>query len=940
MPTLDRLTDEQQTALTGQNSRLVIGAAGSGKTFLIASAAAQLAASLDDESVLVLTASSAAADALERQIDSLLESGCEPPAVTTPEGAALQVIRRAGDEREIAFAADRAELLAETADESELPELLRQRGWLASTDLLATATEHIRRWSEAIARPRLLVDRFEDLGNLEREFVVALAERSVSCLIAADDDQRLSAVEASATVDYLSASLPGLEAVRLENCFRSEGVLELWQCADDRAQAVAVCEQIERSTTDGQLDPEDICVLVRSLDREGEAVRTVLAQRDIHARVVGSYDPLRRTEVRDLLAWLRLLSDPLDNSATVRALTRPPIELRATDLAHCVQIARRRKLDLISALSAATESPQVAPESRERIAKFLKLQRSATAALDRTRPERFVYRLIDHLELRSRHLFSAQAESVDRLLALGELVRLAGRYEQMRPLVSARDFTFFLKTAVAVDEFKGPGIWRAESSPLSVSTSGVRIMSLAAAKGVECEHVYVLGLDAARMPGPRKGDDTASEPLGEGTSLRSHRDAMRRLLNVACTRARQRTVLSYAQKSPRESQQQPSPFLEKLNTERGLQWISKERSELDRNAAIRELFTQRRSELVKDLRWTGQGLSELRLDTGLEIAHATVRYLELAKLAALLELPPGQSIADTLPEINARLRASMTAEQQAIFAASELDTALLNESAALRRKRRRDDTSLVAFLPKHGDGLVLSASDMTTYRSCPLKYKFARIFRLPQEPTVNQRFGILVHQVLERFHEPDRERSLDTLLSLLESSWQRAGMGDGENDAHLRELATGALEQYYDRFERERPETVWLERSFAFPLGDSLLRGRVDRVDRLPDGSYELIDYKTGHARRQQDLHDDIQLSLYAIAAREAWQIECSLQSYYFVIDDEKVAVPSDEIEPGWIERVTEEVTGGILNQEFEPTPSYAACSNCEFRIACPAAET
>ena len=47
---------------------------------------------------------------------------------------------------------------------------------------------------------------------------------------------------------------------------------------------------------------------------------------------------------------------------------------------------------------------------------------------------------------------------------------------------------------------------------------------------------------------------------------------------------------------------------------------------------------------------------------------------------------------------------------------------------------------------------MLSASDIETYRLCPLKYKFARVFRIPQEPTINQRFGIVLHQVLERFH--------------------------------------------------------------------------------------------------------------------------------------------------------------------------------------------
>ncbi|NMU83905.1 hypothetical protein HKB16_13535, partial [Vibrio parahaemolyticus] len=82
----------------------------------------------------------------------------------------------------------------------------------------------------------------------------------------------------------------------------------------------------------------------------------------------------------DLLAWLRLLADSSDAGAVVRALARPPIELRSADLARCTQIARRRKLDMVAGLVAATESPQIPPEARERILAFLKLYRSALAS--------------------------------------------------------------------------------------------------------------------------------------------------------------------------------------------------------------------------------------------------------------------------------------------------------------------------------------------------------------------------------------------------------------------------------------------------------------------------------------------------------------------------------------------------------------------------------
>ena len=109
--------------------------------------------------------------------------------------------------------------------------------------------------------------------------------------------------------------------------------------------------------------------------------------------------------------------------------------------------------------------------------------------------------------------------------------------------------------------------------------------------------------------------------------------------------------------------------------------------------------------------------------------------------------------------------------------------------------------------------------------------------------------------------------------------------------------------------------------------------------DRLPDGRYELIDYKTGRPKSEAQLRDDVQLALYAVGAREAWSLEASRQAYLYVLDDRKVPLPDDAGDAEWIEETVLEVADGILGQGFEPTPSYAACSICDYRLACPAAE-
>jgi DNA helicase-2/ATP-dependent DNA helicase PcrA len=233
---------------------------------------------------------------------------------------------------------------------------------------------------------------------------------------------------------------------------------------------------------------------------------------------------------------------------------------------------------------------------------------------------------------------------------------------------------------------------------------------------------------------------------------------------------------------------------------------------------------------------------------------------------------------------------------------------------------------------------MLSASDVETYRLCPLKYKFARVFRIPEEPTINQRFGIAVHQVLERYHTQGGG-SLEDLMHLFEVAWRRNGFGHSADELQFREKAVSALARYWELDQDREGEPVWFERGFAFKLGEHFVRGRVDRIDRLPDGSYELIDYKTGWAKTEQQLREDVQLSLYQMGAREAWGLPGSAQSYYYVLENEKVPVEHTEDELERVRTTVSAIADGILAQEFEPTPRPDICAACDYRIICPAAE-
>ncbi|MGI8779767.1 MAG: ATP-dependent helicase [Solirubrobacteraceae bacterium] len=900
-------------------------------------------------------------------------------AVTLPQESEAERARAAREREFAAIYAAHDRLLAEagTLDFGDLAlhafRLLREK-------------PHIRQRLAARFR-HVLVDEFQDTNFAQNLLLRLLVAEHGNVTAAGDDDQAIHRFRGASTKNIADfrAEWPEAAVVRLAESFRSgerilaaahavvepdadrlpkrlqacagspAGDVAFWRCASERAQAQAVAADVERlvardersgdeASGRGRVAPEDVCVLVRSVKGEGQAVAAALEERAVPYRLSGAAAFFQRAEVRDLLAWLRLLVDPGDAGAVVRALARPPIELRAIDLARCTQIARRRKLDMVAALGAALESPQIPPEARERVLVFLKLYRSAAGAIDSTRPDLYVHRLIERLGLRRQLLFAASSEVVERLVNLAKFGELAADYLRRSPQATAREFA---RSIAAVAD---AGL-REEEAAAAGRPRGVRVMGMHAAKGLEFDHVYVLGVMAARMPGPRQ---RALEPIPDALikealppdSKAAQVGEMRRLLHVAMTRARRRLVLAYPAVTERGAAQAPSPFAEEARAAVGGEWEAREEELFGPAETLQSTFRLLRDELLTTVAQVGGRLGELRFDTDLDVSHAVVRYLEVLKLSALMERTRDGSltVAEALPEVNARLLQAATAEQREIFETSALDEYLLDaerdEKLRARAVAQRSEPSLEQFLPRRGDGLVLSATDIETYRTCPLKYKFARVFRIPSEPTLNQRFGILVHQVLERFHQGGATAgSLPELLGLLEAGWRRGGFGDSEEERQLRAKATQALVRYHDRFREEDGEPVWFERSFQFRMGRHLLRGRVDRVDRLPDGGYELIDYKTGRPKTAAQLREDVQLSLYAVGAREAWELDAARQSYYYVLDDAKVPVTRDAEDREWITDTVRDVGDGILVQGFEPTPSVSVCSRCDYRIVCPAAE-
>jgi DNA helicase-2/ATP-dependent DNA helicase PcrA len=939
------LTPPQERAVAwDQGPLLVLGPAGSGKSEVLARRLARIAAQgLGPERVLVLTSTRANARRLERRVEALLSGSYEELWIGTWEEVAERLLREHSEAAglgpffEVLGRAERLAMLLDRIDELPLRshairgnpagllarlleriDALKAGGELAEPELTELAAVHDRILAEAGAIDTgdlfLILNRLLVEDDLVRD-EIALRFRHQMV-----DEHEDASSSQMAVLASLAAANPNqvwartgtdddeADSIALETIFRKPE-LRFWRCANERAEGQAVAREVEHLLATGTA-PEQVCVLINDPAANGGAVSAAMEERGIPFHLSGPAALFQRPEVRDTIAWLRVLADPGDSAAAARALTRPPVELRSADLARLTTIARRRKLDMVSAGEAALGSPQISPEARERIQSFLKLYQTASGAMEERRADVFVRRLVEAVGLRRQRLFAAEPEVAERLLGLSRLAELAAAWARREPHGSTRDFVRYL-SAVAEAGVEPAG---GEEPPAPGAVLG---LDRAAVKSREFARVFVLGLEEG------DGVERIGRPAREGI------------------------VLSRVDLGD-ESSTRPSHFYEQaLAATEGEEEFHAE--ELFGPAeGLHATYRKFREEVLEASWQAGRELSEPRLDTAIDVNRAIARYLELLKLAALAQRPGDEATADAVDAVNGLLRQVANPEQQTELDASALDSYLLDSERDRDSRRRliaaRHEPSLEAFLPRRGDGgLSLSASDLDLYLTCPLKYKFARVFGIPQEPTINQRFGILIHNVLERFHREDLEPGedgLDRLNDLLESGWRRSGFGTSDDELQYRDRAREAMRLYWDRERDSEGEPVWLERKFDFQIGPHHVRGRVDRVDRLPGGDYELIDYKTGERKTEDQLESDLQLALYRLAAREAWDIEASTGSYYYVLDADKVAAPTKPDDAERVERTVLQVAEGALGQDFEPRPSPKVCSWCDYKLICPAAES
>ncbi len=731
-----------------------------------------------------------------------------------------------------------------------------------------------------------------------------------------------------------------------------------------------------------------------------EAIVARLREESIPYTVSGGLSLFAAPEIRDLEQALRMLADPFNDVAVARVLTAGPWRLDALELLTITRAAKRADRHLLELVREAVGSGEVtldavpgvengtndsvtghepsptddtataqpprgaptpppgrtmglAPETCAKLRRFLATLDQLVPEAPREGPLTILERFLERTGMLRDLLAADTLESKRSVTNVASLMRFAADWQREHPERSLADFVDYL------DAYQAAGGELPTSVELAEDVQGVRLMTLYQAKGLEYDHVFVPHLLDGEWP-VRAGDWTLfpKELLREAVPVGDlHTEEERRLLYVAITRARESLVLT-THGGP-TAQKSPSQFVGELREDAGPEMV-----EHDRTASTAAEPAARADEEAGEGAIDGDEHGDGESEGAAEgAAGALVRMVDLPsprerrtqlrlRATELLSLLEGIAADDPdAADARAALVAQLAGVGEAVAVSADAARAAGLDPLTLRTVAADAGVgaSLLAVAPLPS---AFSYSQFDTYERCPAQYAFRHVYRIPVADTVAAfTFGSTAHAAFEAFTKERRERAAageppptrEDLQRHFEAAWQPSGFPDRTSEETYRRRTGTLLDNFWGGELAGAGEALHEELKFALRLqpaagsGVVSIVGSIDRVDGLPSGGIEVLDYKTGKMESQKGVDESLQLSIYALASRDALGLgtpekvtlyftEAAIRMSTTRTDEQLDAARGDILARA----------ARIRSGDFRATPSHDACRRCDYRAICP----
>ncbi len=238
--------------------------------------------------------------------------------------------------------------------------------------------------------------------------------------------------------------------------------------------------------------------------------------------------------------------------------------------------------------------------------------------------------------------------------------------------------------------------------------------------------------------------------------------------------------------------------------------------------------------------------------------------------------------------------------------------------------------------------LEISPTAMSALESCPQKYLFYYGWGLRGGPAAAMSFGSVMHNTIKYFIgelKSGRTLPFDDVARRFELEWTSAGFEDDYQEQEYKKDGLAQLRAFHATTLAAPPVVIAQEKKFDLPLENNVvLTGRIDQVNRLAEGQEEIVDYKTGKPRDAEKARKDVQLSAYALAAREYFDWNPSRLTFHYLQTNESVSTTRDDKQLKKLHAEIQEAAADIRAGEFQAKPGFA-CKFCDYISVCPAQE-